>query len=184
MTRRRADRIWGVSRQRWRFGPPVWLSSWVRGRVRGVSCFDATAGNALVHGRNWWRLPANSAIETGLYLLNDNDPAGHWAVQPDADMPLAAFTQALSDQGLTVVQGGQWIGPTAATWPGPNPADQERDTLPAMGDSTTTPSPFSAKVHDFILEALDHDIASLRSELGSEDDDDRSSDLTNDLVLN
>jgi hypothetical protein len=150
---------------------------WVRARVRGISCFDATAG---IHGKNWWDLPANSAIEPGLHLANDNDPPGHWAFQPDVDMTLAAFTQALRDQGRTVGHGGQWSGPT--TWPGPN-ATEERNNLPAMGDSTTTPSPFSAKVHDFILEALDHHIASLRSELDSEDDDDRSSDLTNDLVL-
>src|SRR4051812_16097361 len=68
--------------------------TWVRARVRGISCFDATAGNAVVNGKNWWTLPTKSTSEPGLYLLNDNNPPGHWAVQPDVDMTLAAFTQA------------------------------------------------------------------------------------------
>lgn len=158
---------------------------WVRARVRGISCFDATAGNDLIHGKNWWRLPTGSAVLPGLFLINDNNPPGHWAFQPDVDMTRTAFTQLLTQQGTTVPNGGQWVGPSPNNWPGPNAGNEDEvGTVRTVGETTvSTPGPFSGKVHDFVLGALDRQIGSMQSDLDSEDDDDQRSDLTNDLVL-
>jgi hypothetical protein len=160
---------------------------WVRGRQKGISTFDATAKvTAKIFGPRWWILPEDSAVVDGLYVLNDNEPPGHWLFQPDRDMPLATYIDLLRQQQKTAANDGQWEGPTGKDWPGPGDLTTEQEaTLSAMAaNARTGPVPLSPKAHDFLLIALDQHIERMEAQIEEAgEDEDTVSDLTNDLVL-
>jgi hypothetical protein len=66
---------------------------WVRGGMKGVSCFSQPNG-ALRGSGKWWRLPQGTPYDDGLLFLYTND-GDHWCWVPTRDMRLTEFCDCL-----------------------------------------------------------------------------------------
>jgi hypothetical protein len=68
-------------------------AEWVTGRERGVSTSRTKITN--LRGGTWWCLPAGTEYQGDLlFVVNDHDD--HYAWQPERDMTLTEFREALA----------------------------------------------------------------------------------------
>jgi hypothetical protein len=65
-------------------------ADWVPAGGGGISTFECKQS----WGGPWWRLPAGSAYDSQLSLINDF--GNHWLWQPNNDMSLADYRAALA----------------------------------------------------------------------------------------
>ncbi|MFT3781479.1 MAG: hypothetical protein QM790_05625 [Nibricoccus sp.] len=72
-------------------------AQWIDAKTGGVSLFDQ---RIIRMGRQWYRLPANTQIPTGLVISKDAGAAApgdavHYTVRPVKNMPLAHYIALL-----------------------------------------------------------------------------------------
>ena len=70
------------------------VETWVRGGMRGVSCFAEP--NQLLSGRGkWWKLPQSTNYDDTVLFLYSED-GDHWSWVPVRDMRLSDFEAGLA----------------------------------------------------------------------------------------
>jgi len=72
-------------------------SQWVDAETGGISLFDQ---RIIRMGRQWYRLPADTQIPTGLAITRNGDPvapgdAVHYTIRPVKNMPLSQYLALL-----------------------------------------------------------------------------------------